>query len=248
MVARIQDTHGGLNLGRSTSIWECLRPRLCCNPWAESWLSLGCPDEAGPRAAGLNVGDIILTIDGEPAEQRVAFLSKFKALSTPQSAYPFIVPYSAERRQRQQVLLRVEGVNGQIREIELTRTVLGSFQTPGSVSVPVPRKTPIYQTLPNGYGYIDLARLPLDDAHQALDAVMNTPAIIFDMRGYPNGTAWAIAPRLTEKKNFTTALFRRPIQSATAFSVTNRGGSAPDQAIEQKLPPAKAGPSIKAKS
>ena len=33
-----------------------------------------------------------------------------------------------------------------------------------------------------------------------MDVVMQTPALIFDMRGYPNGTAWAIAPRLTSKK------------------------------------------------
>jgi C-terminal processing protease CtpA/Prc len=37
----------------------------------------------------------------------------------------------------------------------------------------------------------------------------DTKAIIFDMRGYPRGTAWSIAPRLTEKSNIPVALFRR---------------------------------------
>ncbi|HEY8459898.1 MAG TPA: S41 family peptidase [Blastocatellia bacterium] len=98
------------------------------------------------------------------------------------------------------------------------------------------RKTPIYQTLPGGYGYIDLARLALADARKAMDAVMNAPAVIFDMRGYPNGTAWEIAPRLTEKKNVTGALFRRPLQIGVEFDPL--GGLAPDYAFEQKLPSA----------
>jgi len=102
----------------------------------------------------------------------------------------------------------------------------------------LPRKTPIYQIMSNGYGYIDLARLPLTDAHKALDAVLNTPAIVFDMRGYPNGTAWTLAPRLSEKKNITAALFRRPLQIATNFDDEDLGGGAPDYAFEQKLPAA----------
>ena len=35
------------------------------------------------------------------------------------------------------------------------------------------------------------------------------PAIIFDDRGYPHGTAWQIAPRLTEKTDVTAAMFKR---------------------------------------
>lgn len=101
------------------------------------------------------------------------------------------------------------------------------------------RKTPIYQVLPGGYGYIDLARLPLTDAQKALDSLINTPAIIFDMRGYPNGTAWELAPRLTEKKNVTAARFRRPFQSATNLGVEDFGGEIPDYSFDQKLPPAK---------
>ena len=37
----------------------------------------------------------------------------------------------------------------------------------------------------------------------------STKAIVFDMRGYPKGTAWAIAPRLTDKKNVPAAKFTR---------------------------------------
>jgi hypothetical protein len=108
----------------------------------------------------------------------------------------------------------------------------------GSVAGMVSRKTPIYRVLPDGYGYIDLARLPFAEAHKALDAVLATPATIFDMRGYPNGTAWALAPRLGDRKNPTAALFKRPLQVAINFDDEDLGGGAPDYAFEQKLPSA----------
>ena len=94
-----------------------------------------------------------------------------------------------------------------------------------------------YQILPNGYGYIDLARLPLADAQKAMDAVLSTRGLIFDMRGYPNGTAWAIAPRLSEKQHITAALFRRPLQSAISFVDGDAGGLAPDYSFAQPIPP-----------
>ena len=63
------------------------------------------------------------------------------------------------------------------------------------------------------------------------------PAIVFDMRGYPDGTAWAMAPRLTETRNVTAALFRRRLQVATSFD-EELGGGAPDYVFAQKLPAA----------
>jgi C-terminal processing protease CtpA/Prc len=41
------------------------------------------------------------------------------------------------------------------------------------------------------------------------DAFQGTDAIIMDMRGYPQGTAWNIAPRLAQKPGTVAATFRR---------------------------------------
>jgi hypothetical protein len=77
----------------------------------------------------------------------------------------------------------------------------------------------VYEILPSGYGYVDLARLQYADADTAVDAVLATPAVIFDMRGYPNGTAWAIAPRLArDDRTIIGALFRRPFLSGADAS------------------------------
>jgi C-terminal processing protease CtpA/Prc len=48
-------------------------------------------------------------------------------------------------------------------------------------------------------GYVDLDRLDAASVDDMFEMFKNTKAIVFDMRGYPNGTAWSIAPRLTNK-------------------------------------------------
>jgi C-terminal processing protease CtpA/Prc len=231
MVARLQDTHGFVRGLRTLDahLGDFTLPLFL--RVASGKLTIeGIPNESG--AAGLKVGDVIVAVDGESIAQRVAHLAQFKSYSTLQAAHRSV--YSTVLRGAKDSLakLRVMGADGQTREVEVARTTpLG-----GTISLAAPRKTPIYQVLPNGYGYIDLARLPLVDAHKAMDAIMNTPGLIFDMRGYPNGTAWEIGPRLTEKKNVTAAQFRRPYQAATAFDDEDLADSAPNYMFEQKLP------------
>jgi C-terminal processing protease CtpA/Prc len=67
------------------------------------------------------------------------------------------------------------------------------------------------------------------------ETIKQTPAVIFDMRGYPNGTAWSIAPRLSEKTMPVAALFSRPLLEATGLSDAELAGSV-SYAFTQKLP------------
>jgi C-terminal processing protease CtpA/Prc len=67
------------------------------------------------------------------------------------------------------------------------------------------------------------------------ETVKDTPALIFDMRGYPNGTAWPIAPRLTEKRMPVAALFSRPILEATSLSDDELAES-PSYTFAQRIP------------
>jgi C-terminal processing protease CtpA/Prc len=69
------------------------------------------------------------------------------------------------------------------------------------------------------------------------ESVKNTPATIFDMRGYPKGTAWEIAPRLTEKDSPVAALFSRPLLEAVEMSYPQPVNAS--YSFEQRLPPRK---------
>src|SRR5215469_13202817 len=67
----------------------------------------------------------------------------------------------------------------------------------------------ILRILPGNTGYADLDRLPASQVDEMFEKFKDCPAIIFDDRGYPHGTAWLIAPRLTEKTNVPAAMFKR---------------------------------------
>ena len=234
MVTRMQDSHGSArNLQALNDHLGAFAPAVRLVSAGGALTVAEVTDAEPTNAGGVARGDVIVAIDGKPVAERLAQLSKYRALSTPQSAYAYVYPAMLRGAKDTQVTVQARGIDGRVRDVMLSRTM-----PLASVSGMLPRKTPIYEVLPNGYGYIDLARLPNAEAHKALDAVLKTPAIVFDMRGYPNGTAWPLAPRLTSRTNVTAALFRRPLQSALDLDSSDLGGGAPDYAFAQKLPPA----------
>jgi len=128
--------------------------------------------------------------------------------------------------------VKVQAADGAIRDVELARS--SSITDPKWAGL-MERSTPIAQVLPSGYGYVDLDRLQGGEVDKMFETIKNTPAVIFDMRGYPNGTGWAIAPRLTEKKNFVGALFSRPLLEATNLS-SSEAADSPGYSFAQRIP------------
>ncbi|HEX9082418.1 MAG TPA: S41 family peptidase, partial [Holophagaceae bacterium] len=72
---------------------------------------------------------------------------------------------------------------------------------------------PITALLPGNLGYADLTRLQMTDVDALFDKIQGTRGLILDMRGYPKGTAWAIAPRLNVKHATEVATFYPSIVS-----------------------------------
>ena len=78
--------------------------------------------------------------------------------------------------------------------------------------VPYPaRNGEVFRLLNPKTGYVDLERLPIAQVDAMFDTFQNTDAIIMDMRGYPQGTAWSIAPRLATSPGMPNAQFRTNI-------------------------------------
>jgi C-terminal processing protease CtpA/Prc len=74
-----------------------------------------------------------------------------------------------------------------------------------------PRAGAVYRVLAGNVGYVDLSRLTVDQVDPMFAALSGTRAIVFDDRGYPNGTAWSIAPRLTNRERVKFSLFEIPL-------------------------------------
>jgi C-terminal processing protease CtpA/Prc len=161
-------------------------------------------DEAAAATSGLSIGDVILQVDGRPAGARIAEQMKYTAASTPQAG----LLVATEGRllsgpDKSIATLAVRGANGLVRTVTVPRKLAYAQadredRTGDSVRV-----------MPGNIGYADLARLTVPQVDAMFDKFRTCPAIIFDDRGYPNGTAWEIAPRLTDRSDVAAALFKR---------------------------------------
>ena len=185
--------------------------------------------------APVKVGDVVLTIDGVPVEKRREFLSRYITASTPQSLMLRVHSILLSGPKESAVKLRVRGPNGKERDVELTRSIAPNDP---KYYAAMARTGPVMKLLPQGYGYVDLGRLEVGDVDKMFETIKNAPAVIFDMRGYPTGSAWEIAPRLTEKKNVVAALFSRSLLEPSSLT-SNEHADHASYAAAQKLPDAK---------
>ncbi len=152
---------------------------------------------------GLAPGDVVRRVNGEPAPERIARLSRFFAASTPQSLNHKIMQVWLNGPPGSELRLAVEDASGRVREVAVKRSAAGS----GNRS----RNLPAARILPGNIGYINLESLAPAAVDETFEKLKDTRAIIFDLRGYPQRTGWLVAARLAQKQAVAAALFRRPL-------------------------------------
>lgn len=160
-------------------------------------------DRSAASTAGAQVGDIILAIDGEPTESAIRRWQPYVNASTPQASLFGALRMATSGENGSSVSLLVRTPGGTTRNLTLVRR--------WKFHVPAPTTGPVYRILPGNVGYVDLARLGSDQVDAVFAAFNGTRAIVFDDRGYPQGTAWSIAPRLTTRDRVKFSLFEIPL-------------------------------------
>jgi hypothetical protein len=171
----------------------------------------------------VKVGDTIVAIDGGTEQKRREYLSRFFAASTPQRLLYRVSLFLLSGPKDSKAKITLLGVDGKTREIEAPRT---QSLNERKFYEGFLRTNPVVEVLPSGFGYVDLARLQVGEVDAMFEKIKDTKAVIFDMRGYPNGTAWAIAPRLTDKTAVGAALFSRPLLTANSLGSSDVLGGA----------------------
>ena len=229
LVTEMHDSHGGVRNAKAAEEWlGDFTPPIIVDFIENHTVVTKVLDDK----SSLKVGDTLLTMDGQPIEKRVAYLSLYLSASTPQWLMKIVHALMLFGPKDSAIKLSVKGIKGETREVEVNRSL--SIMDP-KLEAASDRTSQMVQVLPSGYGYVDLQRLQVGDVNKMFETIKNTPAVIFDMRGYPNGTAWPIAPRLTEKKNVVAALFSRPFLEASTLSDSYYEDSA-SYSFAQKLP------------
>jgi C-terminal processing protease CtpA/Prc len=173
-------------------------------------------DAEGVKGPGVEIGDVVLAIDSEPVEKRMARLGKYIASSNASSHALKVFSRLLNGPDGSTLKLTVGGRDDKPREVTLPR------KTAYAALRPKPSGE-VFKVLAENIGYCDLERLTVEDVDAMLERLKDTRAIIFDLRCYPQGTAWALAPRLNVKGAKYGASFQRMLVSG-AFT-TEEGES-----------------------
>jgi C-terminal processing protease CtpA/Prc len=150
-------------------------------------------DTAAAKTAGVAIGDEVLRVDGQPASDRLAMTARYISASTAANRADRAAEAFMNGPVGSSVSLSLRGPDGRARSVTLPRR-----REDFNSLYHRERSSPTVQVLPGNVGYIDLDRLTFDMIDSAFSRLKDTRGIIFDMRGYPRGTIYAIAPRLTD--------------------------------------------------
>ena len=206
MVAHVHDSHAASISGRALAeFFGVMPPPIRTRMIEGAAVVTTLLDAESARKAGVAIGDVVLKVDGEEAAARMQRLSAYLAASTPQSLDNLLMQRWLNGAFGTTVSLTIRGHDGEIKEAQMRRD--GDVRRRW-------RTCEALQMLPGNIGYADLDGLAPARVDEMFEKFKNTKAIIFDMRGYPQGTAWLIAPRLTERKGVVAARFRRPLALA----------------------------------
>ncbi len=171
-------------------------------------------EDSTTGAAHLELGDVVLSVDGRPVAERLRALALVTPASTPQA------------RDRDGAERLLNGPDGTAISVTV-RHPSGTTET-----VRVDRRmaywtaknreslSGVITLMPGNVGYVDLGRLTPGFVDSVFARLAHARAIVFDMRGYPKGTAWVIAPHLAPHDSIVAARFAEPEVPSPDTSLT----------------------------
>jgi C-terminal processing protease CtpA/Prc len=205
LVSRIHDSHGTVQGSALPAYFGIAPPGLKVRYVEGKVVVTEVDGDSATRASGARLGDVVVRVDGQAVTERRARMAPYLASSTPQALDARVAQRILNGADNSTAVLTVVGADGREREVRVPRRM--SFYQ----SMRWTRPGPTWKVLPGNIGYVDLERLTVPQVDSMFDALKNTKAIIFDNRSYPQGTAWSIAPRLTDREDVVGARFQRPL-------------------------------------
>ena len=230
MVTHIQDSHGFIESPLLREHAGAAGPPIRVQMVEDEPVVTAVIEEESVLRAGIKRGDVVLKVDGEDVHERIARSARYIAASTPQRLLLLAANATLSGPEESAVALTVRDAGGQTKEVALPRkTEYGGryFRW---------RAGEVVRLLSADIGYADLDRLEAAMVDEMFEAFRETKAIIFDMRGYPKGTAWAIAPRLATKAGAAAALFDQPIVMSPDGASSGTTGRSAVTSFVQTIP------------
>jgi C-terminal processing protease CtpA/Prc len=220
--ARTQDTHSNVaGLTQTPYFSGFHRPALSVRYIEDKPVVIGVYDET--FADRIRVGDEIVAVDNIAVADIERRLTPLIGYSTPQARRLRLADRMLAGPENSVAALRVRGADGRTRTLRMPRVARQRW----------PSAAPVWRMLEGDVGYINLEELAPPDADRALDELIEARALILDLRGYPQGTAWTLAPRLARRPDpIIGARFSRPRYVGLPY-----GSQTEHVTFEQEVPP-----------
>lgn len=162
-------------------------------------------------------GDIITKIDGIDADTFFSRRMQFYSASNPVTKYRIMYddalygPYGGSR-----VFELVDATNTARQATGLFNYTQQNYSDWLAANVDT---RPEWEVSPCGYGYVNMGKITSAQVPAAYNALKNLPAIVFDIRNYPKGTAWDFKPLLFSQPNISARYFSPYLQYPGYYTI-----------------------------
>jgi carboxyl-terminal processing protease len=201
MTTKINDSHGYTNSNIiTTNFWggSFLPPIYCTR------IDTNCVVTKLQNITSVHIGDILTSVKGIGIHDIEDSLSNYTPASTPATLYRDIYYQMMLGTYNSSIICTFLDSTNNTYSVTLTRTMsLGnwySWKTDNGFATS-------YFITTCGYGYVDMGKLQSSEVSNMYAAFQNAPAIIFDLRNYPNGTLWDLAPLLFQAPIVSTIYY-----------------------------------------
>ncbi len=158
-------------------------------------------------AQGILVGDVITTLDGEPVAEVMARRRPYVAGSHEVALQHRLIQHVMRGAEGSRLRVGLRGEQGRVEQVEVARSSAYSQKLAQLRDTRQP-----YRRIEPDIGYVDLSVLAPEQVDAMFEALRDTRAIIFDLRGYPRDTFASIAPRINRHQGTTYgAMFQRAV-------------------------------------
>lgn len=239
MYAHIQDGHGFISSRVHATdhiIGKGITPSVYGKVIEGKFVITALIVDSVAKKEGLAVGDIIQKIDGKDMLALIDEQRPFMPASNYVTQTRYISDFTLCGNDSSKATLTILDKFNKVKNVVVTRR--RAYNAPYWKKKRAENEGPIFKLLPNNIGYVDMERLPGNMVDSMLETFKNTKGFIMDMRGYPQGTAWTLAPRLSKDKVQAGALFSRLQPGAPDISAEGNEISSTTTTVTflQKLP------------
>jgi C-terminal processing protease CtpA/Prc len=177
-------------------------------------------NDSAAKANGIKRGDIILEINGRKPQDLIEEVRKFMPSSNLTAQTYFLSKELLKGEDGGSIQIKMMDSEKVIKSVNLLTLKVNENQGTGNI-LNEREHVPVLHFINKDIGYADLNRLKISEVDSMFDMFKDTKAIIFDMRGYPNGTYKAIAARLTDKKDIIAVRSRIQLHFRPRLNVLN---------------------------